>query len=50
MKKKCKFKGEKIFIENDLTWEDRKRQERIGKWVREQKKQRGGCEGRICKS
>lgn len=29
MKKKNRLKGENIFIENDLTWEERKIQEKI---------------------
>jgi len=35
MVNKYKLKGEEIFIENDLTWEERKIQERISKWSRE---------------
>jgi len=35
MVNKYKLKGEDIFIENDLTWEERKVQERISKWFRE---------------
>lgn len=31
MKNKYKLKGGKIFIENDLSWEDRKIQEKINK-------------------
>lgn len=34
---KSKLKGENLFIENDLTWEERKIQERIYKWVRREK-------------
>lgn len=37
---KNKLKGEKLFIENDLTWEKRKIQERIYKWVRKKKGKR----------
>lgn len=40
MKRKNKLKGikgEQIFIENDLTWEERKIQERINKWAKEKK-------------
>lgn len=37
MRNKNRLKGGKIFIENDLTWEERKRQERIGRWVKEQR-------------
>ena len=36
MRNKHKLKGD-IFIENDLSWEKRKIQERINKWVKEQK-------------
>lgn len=32
MRSKNKLRGEKIFIENDLTWEERKTQERIYRW------------------
>lgn len=34
MRNKNKLKGEKIFIENDLCWEDRKVQEEMNKWAR----------------
>lgn len=40
MKRKNKLKEikeEQIFIENDLTWEERKIQERINKWAKEKK-------------
>lgn len=37
MRNKFKLKGEKIFIENDLSWEERKIQERINRWVRRQR-------------
>jgi len=37
MKGKSKLKGGNIFIDNDLTWEERKTQERINKWVKEQR-------------
>ncbi|XP_025995913.2 uncharacterized protein LOC113005092 [Solenopsis invicta] len=37
MIKKSKLKGGKIFIENDLTWEERRVQEKIHKWCREQR-------------
>lgn len=37
MKNKYKLKEGNIFIENDLTWEERKIQEKIGRWVKEQK-------------
>lgn len=38
MSNKNKLKGGNIFIENDLTWEERKIQERIGNWAREERK------------
>lgn len=37
MVNKSKLKGEQYYIENDLTWEERKLQERIGKWAKEQR-------------
>lgn len=37
MKRKSKLAGSRIFIENDLAFEDRKRQEDIHRWVREKK-------------
>lgn len=37
MRNKLKLIGEKIFIENDLCWEDRKIQEEINKWAKERK-------------
>lgn len=37
MRNKYKLRGEKIFIENDLSWEERKIQEQINKWVRERR-------------
>lgn len=37
MVNKSKLKGEQYYIENDLTWEERKLQERIGKWAIEQR-------------
>ena len=37
MVNKSKLKGEQIYIDNDLTWEERKIQERIGKWAKEQR-------------
>lgn len=35
LKNKSKLKGEKTFIERDLTWEERRVQEKINRWVRE---------------
>lgn len=40
MKQKNKLKGEVIYIENDLTWEERRTQEKISKWAKE-KRSRG---------
>ncbi|XP_020289886.1 uncharacterized protein LOC109857707, partial [Pseudomyrmex gracilis] len=37
MRNKNKLKGENIFIENDLTWEERKIQERISRWAKERR-------------
>lgn len=37
MKRKGKLGDRKIYIENDLTWEERKRQERIYAWVKGEK-------------
>lgn len=34
---KKRLKGKSIFIENDLTWEERKIQERINRWAKEEK-------------
>jgi len=38
MRNKNRLKGEKIFIENDLSWEDRNVQGRINWWVKEQRR------------
>lgn len=37
MRNKNKLKEDKIFIKTDLSSADRKRQERIGKWVKKRK-------------
>lgn len=37
MKNKYKLKGEKIFIENDLSQEERKTQEKINRQTKEKK-------------
>lgn len=37
MKNKYKLKGDRIFIENDLSWAERKVQVRINRWVKERK-------------
>jgi len=40
MKNKYRLKGEKIYIENDLSWEDGNIQVKINKWAKEQKGKR----------
>jgi len=37
MKNKYKLKGKSIFIENDLSWEEKNIQVKINKWMKEQK-------------
>lgn len=37
MSNKNKLKGERIFIENDLSWEERKIQEKMNRWAREKR-------------
>jgi len=37
MRNKNKPKRDQVFIENDLTWEKRKTQERINIWVKERR-------------
>ncbi|XP_039303405.1 golgin subfamily A member 6-like protein 1 [Solenopsis invicta] len=37
MRNKYKLKGENLYIENNLSWEERKVQERIHRWTKEQK-------------
>lgn len=37
MKRKSKLAGTNIFIENDLSYDDRKKQEEIGLWIRERR-------------
>lgn len=37
MKMKNKLKGEVIFIENDLIWQERRVQGKISKWAREKR-------------
>lgn len=41
MKNKNKLKGGNIFIENDLTWEERKLQEKISKWAKKERNKGG---------
>jgi len=45
MRNKHKLKGERIFIKNDLTYEKRKVQKKVGKWARE--KRAGGMEVKV---
>jgi len=45
MRNKYKLKGERIFMENDLTYEERKVQEKMGRWARE--KRAGGMEVKV---
>lgn len=40
MANKNRLRGERIFIKNDLSWEERKVQERINRWAKE-KRNRG---------
>lgn len=49
MRNKFKLKGEKIFIKNDLSWEERKIQNKINRWAKTERKRAGG-KGRIRKS
>lgn len=37
LRNKSKLKGKRIFIKKDLTWEERRVQEKINKWVREER-------------
>jgi len=37
MKNKFKLKGQRMFIENDLTYKKRKIQEKMGRWAREKR-------------
>lgn len=37
IKRKNRLKGKNIFIENDLTWEERKVQERIIRWTKKER-------------
>lgn len=36
---KSRLKGERIFIENDLSWDERKVQEKISGWARERRRE-----------
>jgi len=35
MRNKFRLKGENIFVENDLSWEEKNIQVKINKWVKE---------------
>ncbi|KYN29353.1 hypothetical protein ALC57_01207, partial [Trachymyrmex cornetzi] len=37
MGNKYKFKGEQVYVENDLSWEERKIQEQINRWAKERR-------------
>lgn len=37
MYNKNRLRGERIYIEHDLIWEDRKKQEKIKKWVKQER-------------
>ena len=41
MRNKNKLRGGKIFFENDLSFEERKTQTRINKWVKTQENKAG---------
>jgi len=45
MRNKFKLKGEKLFIENDLSYEERKMQEKLSRWAKEKKA--GGTEVKV---
>jgi len=45
MKNKYKLKGERVFIENDLTYEEKKIQEKMSRWAK--KKRLGGGEVKV---
>lgn len=47
MSNKNKLKGERIFIENDLSWEERKIQEKMNRWAKEKKRERISGKNRI---
>lgn len=49
MRNKFKLKGEKIFFKNDLSWEERKIQDKINRWAKTERKRAGG-KGRIRKN
>lgn len=40
MKRKGRLGEKRIYIENDLTWEERKRQERTCAWVKGEREER----------
>lgn len=49
MKRKNRLKEGNIFIENDLSWEERKVQEKVMRWAREEKN-KGGHKDRFGES
>lgn len=49
MKRKNRLKEGNIFIENDLSWEERKVQEKVMRWTREEKN-KGGHKDRFGES
>lgn len=42
MRRKSRLKGRRVFIENDLSWEERKLQERIYRQVKEEREREKG--------
>lgn len=46
MRNKNKLRAQQVLIENDLTWEERKKQELINKWIRQEKEKDKGSKGR----
>lgn len=39
---KNRLKGENVYVPHDLIWKDRKRQEKIRKWVKKKQKRKRG--------
>lgn len=37
MANKNRLRGERVFIENDLSWKERKIQEKVYRWAKEKK-------------
>lgn len=44
MRRKSRLRGERIYIEHDLFWSERRKQERILRWAIEE-----GEKGRVCR-